>query len=137
MTGRRALSLPAWALLVWTLILAPGIPVGAGGCAPKVACPMAAAGACAPASRDCAPGATWSVALGCCRNLEAAPTAPTAASKLAAAARAPAPQPVADASFEAGRLSVPAAPTMPLADRLCAERRHAVGLFTLFLALLN
>ncbi len=93
---------------------------------------MAALG-CSPRA-SCAEGAVWSVAMGCCDRPAPAATGATEAAVVAPAAAAPAP--LADA-VERALETVAASSTSARAELARAERRHAVGLFTLFLVLLN
>jgi len=125
--GRR---LAVFALVVVAALA--GVPVTTADCSPGDGCPMAGVG-CAPRGA-CASGAAWSVAMTCCDRATPPATGPAAAATLTTAAAATTPLAVT-----VERVSEPPAPapTTPSAERSRAERRHAVGLFTLFLVLLN
>jgi len=123
-------------LAVLALVLAAalsGVPVAAGDCAPGDGCPMAGVG-CGMRADSCPRGAVWSVAMTCCGAPATPATAPVEVATIASAAAQPAP--IAAAIERAPEPPAPA-PTAPSAERDRAERRHAVGLFTLFLVLLN
>lgn len=124
------------AALLLALLVAAGMPVPAAACGPADGCPMAAAGACKPATAACPHGAVWTVALSCCGAPAAAQPAPGAAA-ISLAAAAGAPPPAGEPVAAAGPLVRPMAPTTAPADRLRAERRHALGLSTLLHTLLN
>jgi hypothetical protein len=126
--GRRLIALT----LAFATAAAAGIPAAAGACASADCCPLAAVG-CAPRSA-CAAGPLWSVATGCCDRPAPAATGTTEVAALAAAAAAPAPL-----AAEIERTPEPPAlsPTSSRAERARAERRHAVGLFTLLHILLT
>ncbi len=125
------------AALLLALLVVAGIPVPAAACGPADGCPMAAAGACAPATAACPHGAVWTVALSCCGAPDVAPPLPGGAAISVTAAPAAAPPPAGEPVAEVGPLGRPVAPTTAPADRLRAERRHALGLPTLLHTLLN
>lgn len=122
-------------LAVLALVVAAalaGVPVATADCSPGDGCPMAGVG-CTPRAA-CARGAVWSVAMTCCDRPLPPATGPAGVATLTSAAAAP--TPLAAAIERAPEPPAPA-PTAPTAERSRAERRHAVGLFTLFLVLLN
>lgn len=131
--GLRALS-----LVLVLAALAAGAPAIAAGDCPGMqgGCPMMTGGVSRTATRaHCATGASFAPALSCCATEAAPATAPPDAAALAPAATAP-DLGASGADADAGELPLPA-PTEPAADRARAERRHALGLFTLHRALLN
>jgi 2-oxoglutarate dehydrogenase E2 component (dihydrolipoamide succinyltransferase) len=110
-----------------------GVPVAGDDCSPGDGCPMAGVG-CSSRAAACPRGPVWSVAMTCCGAPATPATAPADVATIAPAA--PLPAPLAAAVERAPEPPAPA-PTAPAAERSRAERRHAVGLFTLFLVLLN
>jgi len=131
--GRSALALG-----IVLAALAAGTPLAAADDCPGMGsgCPMMTGGVSRAVTRaSCATGASFAPALSCCATEAAPAPAPTDAAAPAPTTTAPG----ADASGVdafAGEPRLPA-PTAPAADRARAERRHALGLFTLHAQLLN
>jgi len=138
MAAVNRIGLRAHTLVLALAAIAAGAPVIAtGDCAGmRSGCPMMTEGVCRSVTRaHCATGASIAQALSCCATEAAPATAPPDAAALAPAATAS----CADAArvdADAGEPPLPA-PTEPVAARARAERKHALGLFTLHRALLN
>jgi len=138
MAGVNRIVRPTLSVTLVLAALAVGAPVFGTESCPGMAsgCPMMTEGVARAATRaHCATGPSFAPALSCCATEAAPAPVPSDAAAPAPATTAPG----VDASgvgADAGEPPLPA-PTEPVADRARAERRHALGLFTLHSALLN